>query len=45
MKKDLLRVIAKLGYNSAIKAAGAASRYGTYQPEEPEVLQKLRKDK
>jgi cyclic lactone autoinducer peptide len=45
MKKDLLRAIAKLGYNSAIKAAGAASRYGTYQPKEPEILHKLRKEK
>jgi len=45
MKKELLEVIAKIGYKSAIKAAGTASKYGTYQPNEPEVLQKLRKEK
>jgi len=43
MKKELLRVIANVGYRSALKAAGTASKYGTYQPKEPEVLQKLRK--
>lgn len=45
MKKQLLGTIAKMGYKSAIKAAGTASRYGTFQPKEPEVLQKLRKEK
>ena len=45
MKKELLRAIARVGYNSAIKAAGTASKYGTYQPKEPVVLQSLRKSK
>lgn len=45
MKKELLGAIAKIGYKSAIKAAGTASKYGTYQPKEPVILQKLRKEK
>jgi cyclic lactone autoinducer peptide len=45
MKKTILKVVAKLGYNMALEAAGAASIYGIYQPVEPKALQQLRNKK
>lgn len=37
-KETVLRLIAKAGMRSAIKAAGAASCFGYYQAKEPKNL-------
>ncbi|HHZ05390.1 MAG TPA: cyclic lactone autoinducer peptide [Clostridiales bacterium] len=42
-KANVLNFVAKLGYKSAIKAAGVASQYHTYQPQEPKALRELKK--
>jgi cyclic lactone autoinducer peptide len=44
-KHQLLLTIARVGYISAMNAAGTASRYGTYETKEPEALVKLRNQK
>lgn len=44
-KRLLLEVIARVGYRTAMKAAGEASRYGTYEPQEPEAILILRNKK
>lgn len=45
LKENVLKVIARIGYKSALKAGGAASQYGIYQAKEPKELTKLRESK
>lgn len=42
-KKVILKLIAKIGMNSAIKAAGAASTFGYHQASEPKSLNNVKK--
>jgi cyclic lactone autoinducer peptide len=42
VKGMLLKSLASLGYNSAMKAGGTASQYGTYQAVEPREVSVLR---
>ncbi|MDE5738017.1 MAG: cyclic lactone autoinducer peptide [Oscillospiraceae bacterium] len=45
MKKNnvILKIVATIGFKSAVKASGAASAYSCYQPKEPANLKKLKK--
>lgn len=45
VKRMVLKAVATLGYNSAIKAGGTASQYGTYQIAEPKAVSVLREKK
>ena len=38
ISKKAMEVIAKIGMNTAVKAAGATSFYGCHQPKEPKML-------
>lgn len=40
--KTAMEVIAKIGMNTAVKAAGATSFYGCHQPKEPKILKDLK---
>ena len=40
VKRKFLNLIAKAGIKSAVKAAGAASCFGYYQPKEPGNINK-----
>lgn len=40
--KAAMEVIAKIGMNTAVKAAGATSFYGCHQPKEPKMLKDLK---
>ncbi|MFR0881295.1 MAG: cyclic lactone autoinducer peptide [Oscillospiraceae bacterium] len=41
--KKTMEAIAKVGMNTAIKAAGATSFYGCHQPAEPKALKSMLK--
>ena len=45
VKNYLLKVIADLGYKSAMNAGGTASQYGTYQAVEPKAVSEIRNKK
>ena len=40
ISKKAMEVIAKIGMNTAVKAAGATSFYGCHQPKEPKIIHK-----
>lgn len=40
--KAAMEVIAKIGMNTAVKAAGATSFYGCHQPKEPKMLKDVK---
>lgn len=42
-KKSVMEIIAKAGLKSAVKAAGVASQYGSYEPRQPKSLKELKK--
>lgn len=42
-KTTIANIAAKIGRNAAVKAAGAASRFGYHQPKEPKILKDIRK--
>lgn len=39
LQKKALNAVAKIGKKTAVKACGAASFFGTYQPKEPKAYQ------
>jgi cyclic lactone autoinducer peptide len=43
LQKSVLNAVAKIGMKTAVKACGAASYFGTYQPKEPEALKLMKK--
>lgn len=45
VQAKLLNAVAKIGYNSAIKACNTVSYYGCYQPKEPKALRDIRNRK
>lgn len=45
VQAKLLNTLAKIGYNSAIKACNTVSYYGCYQPKEPKAVRDIRKRK
>lgn len=42
ISKKAMEVIAKIGMNTAVKAAGATSFYGCHQPKEPKMLKEIK---
>lgn len=43
IERTFLKAVAACGKYAAVKAAGAASYAGLYQPKEPEALKNLKK--